>query len=128
MRGGGRGLAWRTASAPFLLPFPSGRRASRTERHPRPPASAPAPAQVLNAQRAGAAAAIVVDDEPGGPFTMGGGAGAGDVTIPALMISMEDGRTLEGYLAADQVPPGPRPRRRPSDASVAAGGPAHCVG
>ncbi len=59
---------------------------------------------MLNAQRAGAAAAIVVNNVAGGgTVTMFGGVVGAGVTIPAMMLSMEDGQALLAYMAAGNV-------------------------
>ncbi|MBR9921606.1 MAG: PKD domain-containing protein [Bacteroidetes bacterium] len=63
--------------------------------------------KVLNAQDAGAVAAIICNDEPGDPITLGGA--STDVVIPAIMISQEDcnlikqelGNTVVGTLQQD---------------------------
>jgi len=55
--------------------------------------------KVLNAQQAGAVAAVVVNNEPGnGTLTMGGGSDGGSVTIPAAMIGNDDGNLLVAEL------------------------------
>ncbi len=53
-------------------------------------------------QLAGAAAAIVVNNLAGGAITMVAAVG-GNVAIPALMISMEDGNTLKEYMLSSQA-------------------------
>jgi len=55
-------------------------------------------AKVLNAQNAGAAGVIVVNDQAGAPFAMGGD-GTG-LTIPAVMISLSDGTAIKAQLSA----------------------------
>lgn len=52
--------------------------------------------KVLNAQNAGAAGAIVVNNLPEAPFAMGGDGAS--VTIPAVMISQADGTTIRNQL------------------------------
>lgn len=54
--------------------------------------------KVLTAQAAGAVGVIVVNNEAGDPFSMGGD-GTG-VTIPAVMISLTDGNTIKGQLGS----------------------------
>jgi len=54
--------------------------------------------KVLNAQDGGAAAAIVANNLPGAPFAMGGNDPA--ITIPSVMISLDDGNTIKGGLPA----------------------------
>lgn len=54
--------------------------------------------KVRNAQEAGAAAAVVVNNAPGDPFAMTGN--APDITIPSAMISQADGGTVKAGLPA----------------------------
>ena len=58
-------------------------------------------AKVLNAQNAGAIAAIVVNNVTGAPITMGGTDNT--ITIPAVMVSLETGDTMKQYLAVDST-------------------------
>ncbi|UYZ59090.1 T9SS-dependent M36 family metallopeptidase [Hymenobacter latericus] len=53
--------------------------------------------KVLNAQQAGATAVIVINNAPGAPIVMGGSPVA-PVTVPAVMISQEDGAALRALL------------------------------
>ena len=56
--------------------------------------------KILNAQNAGAIAVIVMDNVPGeAPFIMGGGPDS-SITIPAVMISYEDGIKIRTVLSA----------------------------
>ena len=58
--------------------------------------------KVKNAQNAGAVAAIVVDNAPGEyPIIMGGTDNT--ITIPAVMVSYEDGEQIRQYLQAGTV-------------------------
>ncbi|RMG63456.1 MAG: DUF11 domain-containing protein, partial [Bacteroidetes bacterium] len=50
--------------------------------------------KVQNAEAAGAAAVIVVNNQPGAPFSMGGGGGGG-IGIPSIMISQSDGSLIK---------------------------------
>ncbi len=50
--------------------------------------------KALAAQNEGAVAVIVVNNQPGDPIVMGGGAVGADVTIPAVMINDVDGEAL----------------------------------
>jgi hypothetical protein len=60
--------------------------------------------KVLNAQRAGAIAAMVFDDTPSSSlFPMGPGADGGAVNIPSCFISLSDGNALRSYLASATV-------------------------
>ena len=53
----------------------------------------------LNAENAGAIAAIVFNNEPGGgAISMGAGVEGGSVTIPCVMVSYEDGQTIRAAL------------------------------
>ncbi len=52
----------------------------------------------LNAQNAGAVAVIVCNNVGGNPITMGGGANGNQVTIPAVMIRMDDCATIRQEL------------------------------
>ncbi|MGH7359463.1 MAG: M36 family metallopeptidase, partial [Candidatus Rokuibacteriota bacterium] len=54
--------------------------------------------KVLNAQTAGAPAAIVANNVAGPPFSMGGDDPA--ITIPSVMISLDDGNTIKAGLPA----------------------------
>jgi extracellular elastinolytic metalloproteinase len=58
--------------------------------------------RVKKAQTAGAIAVIVVNNVSGTPTTMGGDYDA-SVTIPALMISTEDGVIIKGLLSSSQT-------------------------
>jgi hypothetical protein len=59
--------------------------------------------KAFNAEDAGAIAAIVVNNQAGGPIAMGAGANGNDVGIPVIMISMEDGALLESEILAGNV-------------------------
>jgi hypothetical protein len=50
--------------------------------------------KVLAAENAGAVAAIVVNNQPDGTFTMGSGANGAQVTIPSIMVSQADGEAI----------------------------------
>ncbi|HEX6262351.1 MAG TPA: M36 family metallopeptidase [Actinomycetota bacterium] len=66
--------------------------------------------KVLNGQNGGAAAVIVANNQPTPPFAMGGNDPA--ITIPSVMISMDDGNTVKAGLPATgsmQVIPLPTP-------------------
>lgn len=55
--------------------------------------------KVLNAENAGAIAAIVFNNAPGaGTIVMGAGANGGMVTIPSVMLSYEDGQLIRAAL------------------------------
>lgn len=56
--------------------------------------------KVLNAQLAGASAAIIANNQATSPFTMGPGADAKRVRIGAVMISQADGTELKGLANA----------------------------
>lgn len=55
-------------------------------------------AKVLAAEQAGAIAALVVNNIPEGTSRMGEGAQGGSVTIPSMMISMDDGQLIKDAL------------------------------
>lgn len=68
----------------------------------------------LAAQNEGAVAVIIVNNVPGDPILMGGGAAGGSVTIPCLMVSQADGEAIITELSGatvngsiQDVPPGP---------------------
>ena len=50
--------------------------------------------KALAAQNEGAVAVIVVNNQPGAPIVMGGGAVGGDVTIPVVMVTDVDGEAI----------------------------------
>ena len=54
----------------------------------------------LNCQNAGAIAVIIINNVPGAPIAMGGGAQGTNVTIPVIMISDIDGATLKADMEA----------------------------
>jgi hypothetical protein len=54
--------------------------------------------KVNNAQDAGAVAVIVVNSLPGAPITMGGD--DPDITIPSVMVSLDNGNTIKAGLPA----------------------------
>ncbi|NRA91639.1 MAG: peptidase, partial [Psychroserpens sp.] len=56
--------------------------------------------KVLQAEQAGAVAAIVVNNDPGAPITMGAGTVGDQVTIPSVMVNQFQG---EGLIAAIQA-------------------------
>lgn len=58
--------------------------------------------KIMGAQTGGAAAVIVVNNQPGDPISMGGENGNG-VTIPAVMISQADGNTLKTNMGVGTV-------------------------
>ena len=58
--------------------------------------------KALNAEIAGATAAIVVNDQPG-LLHMGAGLDGGSVTLPAVMITEEDGEVIKGELGGGVV-------------------------
>jgi choice-of-anchor B domain-containing protein len=53
--------------------------------------------KAANAQAAGAVALVVANNQAGAPITMGG---AGDVSIPAVMVSQADGNAIKAGLPA----------------------------
>ncbi len=58
----------------------------------------------LNAENAGAIAVIVFNNQPGqGAITMGAGSVGGQVTIPCVMLSYEDGQTIREALQNETV-------------------------
>jgi PKD repeat protein len=57
--------------------------------------------KVQNAQNAGAIAVVVVNDQAGVSFAMGGN--GPNITIPAIMISQADGNTLKAAINAGTV-------------------------
>ena len=59
--------------------------------------------KILAAENAGAIAVIMVNNEAGGPITMGAGADGGSVTIPSIMISQADGEALIAALQAGET-------------------------
>lgn len=59
--------------------------------------------KALNAQNAGAIACVIINNVPGGPVGMAPGADGGNVTIPVLMISLEDGQNVIETLNSESV-------------------------
>jgi hypothetical protein len=59
--------------------------------------------KAFNAEDAGAIAAIIINNQAGGPIAMGAGAVGNDVGIPVIMISLEDGALLEDEILAGNV-------------------------
>lgn len=59
--------------------------------------------KVLNAQNAGAVAAVVVNNDATPPFGMGPGVSGASVTIRSMMISQADGNTIRAQLPAPGV-------------------------
>ncbi|MCO6476513.1 MAG: T9SS type A sorting domain-containing protein [Phaeodactylibacter sp.] len=58
----------------------------------------------LNAENAGAIAAVVVNSAPGaGAIVMGAGAVGGQVTIPCVMVPYEVGQLIRSAMLSDQV-------------------------
>ncbi|MCF8258456.1 MAG: T9SS type A sorting domain-containing protein [Flavobacteriales bacterium] len=60
-------------------------------------------AKSLNAQNAGAIAVVIVNNAPGDPIDMGGGAVGAQVTIPVVMISDIDGALLRPYVDSGEL-------------------------
>lgn len=58
--------------------------------------------KALNAQNAGAIAVVIVNNIPGAPIAMGGGANGGSVTIPVVMVS-----DVTGAMLVDAMEEGP---------------------
>ena len=58
--------------------------------------------KILAAENAGAIAVIMVNNEEGGPITMGAGEVGGSVTIPSIMVGQADGEALISALQAGQ--------------------------
>ncbi|MBK6525467.1 MAG: T9SS type A sorting domain-containing protein [Crocinitomicaceae bacterium] len=54
--------------------------------------------KALNCQNAGAIAVIIINNAPGAPLAMGGGAQGINVTIPVIMISAADGALLRSEI------------------------------
>jgi hypothetical protein len=59
--------------------------------------------KALNAQNAGAIACVIINHSPGGPVGMGAGNFATDVTIPVIMLSLEDGDLIKDVMANETV-------------------------
>lgn len=60
-------------------------------------------AKSLNAQDAGAIAVVIVNNVPGDPVGMGGGAVGAQVTIPVVMISDVDGAFLRPFVDSGEL-------------------------
>lgn len=56
--------------------------------------------KILKAQNFGAVAVIMVNNVPGSPILMGAGAEGGQVTIPSIMVTQEDGEAIISELEA----------------------------
>ena len=59
--------------------------------------------KVRAVENAGAIAAIVVNNEPGGTITMGAGAVGNQVTIPSIMVGQADGEAIISALSGGQT-------------------------
>jgi hypothetical protein len=59
--------------------------------------------KALKAQEAGAIAVIIINNAPGGPVDMGPGTDGPNVTIPVVMIGMEDGALLRDEIEEGSV-------------------------
>jgi hypothetical protein len=60
--------------------------------------------KALQAEQEGAIAAVILNNQPGaGVIDLGAGANGGDVTIPVVMLSFEDGQLIRGELANGAV-------------------------
>lgn len=59
--------------------------------------------KVQNAQAAGAIAVIIADNAPGNPPADLGGVDPGNITIPAVRITLADGNTIKGQLSSGSV-------------------------
>lgn len=57
----------------------------------------------LNAQQAGAVAVLMVNNVPGDPVGMGGGAVGAQVTIPVVMVSNTDGAFLRPFVESGEL-------------------------
>ena len=57
----------------------------------------------LNAEMAGAIAVVICNNVAGGPIPMGGGAVGDQVTIPAIMLSLEDCNTIRMEMDNDNL-------------------------
>jgi len=57
----------------------------------------------MNAQNQGAIAIVIINNVPGSPIAMGGGAVGGNVTIPVVMITDVDGARLKSEIIAGNV-------------------------
>ena len=57
--------------------------------------------KVQEAQNAGAVAAVIVNNQPGQIFAMGGATGS--ISIPSVMISQADGQLIKNALASGAV-------------------------
>jgi hypothetical protein len=60
-------------------------------------------AKALNAQNAGAVGVIVINRNPGEVIAMGAGANGANVTIPVVMLDLNDGQTLVAEMANGPV-------------------------
>jgi len=60
-------------------------------------------AKALNAQNAGAVGVIIVNRNPGEVIAMGAGANGANVTIPVVMLDLNDGQTLVAEMANGPV-------------------------
>ncbi|MGH2655344.1 MAG: PA domain-containing protein [Actinomycetota bacterium] len=73
-----------------------------------------------NAQAAGASAVIVANNVPGAPITMGGSDPT--ITIPSVMVSLDDGNTIKAGLPAHAtITSHPMPQRSCHDTGVILG-------
>ncbi|MBX2974049.1 MAG: hypothetical protein KF797_13210 [Flavobacteriales bacterium] len=59
--------------------------------------------KALNAQNAGAAAVLIINNQPGAPAGMAGGTYGPQVTIPVAQIGQEDGATIRAVMETESV-------------------------
>lgn len=59
--------------------------------------------KVLAAENEGAVAVIIINNVAGNPVTMGAGAVGGSVTIPSIMLSLEQGQAILDALENDEL-------------------------
>jgi len=60
-------------------------------------------AKAFNAQQAGAVACVIINNLPGAPAGMASGTNGAQVTIPVVMITMEDGALLRETMETEDV-------------------------
>jgi len=77
--------------------------------------------KIRNAQMAGAAGVVIIDNQPGGPSVMAQDGTAGQPTLPAVMVSQQDGAAIKKCAGLAASIAGPAPASFPARVVAASG-------